>query len=178
MGREHRTGRHASLVKPSPSGREQGEQLGSPALGCATLTQGERELASARSAGFTLLEVLVAFVIAALALGVLFQGGIGGLTTANAAARYDEALSRAQSHLALASVGPDFQAQDRQGEEGNGYHWHLRIQLLAQAAGPDPSKPAPALYGIAIGMDWRDGPHPRSLALQTERLGTAPPPPP
>ena len=129
-------------------------------------------------AGFTLLEVLVAFIIAALALGVLFQGGIGGLTTANAAARYDEALSRAQSHLALAGVGPDFQAQDRQGDEGGGYHWHLRIQLLAQAAAADPTKPVPALYGITVAMAWPDGQHARSLTLQTERVGTAPPPPP
>ena len=57
---------------------------------------GLSEAAAGPDRGFTLLEVLVAFIIAALALGVLFQGGIGGLTTANAAARYDEALSRAQ----------------------------------------------------------------------------------
>ncbi len=146
------------------------------------LSQGERatwrEGAAGRDAGFTLLEVLVAFVIAALALGVLFQGGIGGVTTANAAARYDEALSRAQSHLALASVGPDFQAQDRQGDEGTGYHWRLRIQLLAQAAAVDRTKAVPALYAISVGMAWPDGLRTRSLTLQTERVGTAPPPPP
>ncbi len=131
-----------------------------------------------RDRGFTLLEVLVAFIIAALALGVLFQGGIGGLTTANAAARYDEALSRAQSHLALASIGPDFQPQDGQGDEGGRFHWHLRIQLLGLAAAMDPTKPVPALYGITIGMSWPDGLHTRSVTLQTERVGTAPPPPP
>ncbi len=137
-----------------------------------------RETTTRRDPGFTLLEVLVAFIIAALALGVLFQGGIGGLTTANAAARYDEALSRAQSHLVMASAGPDFQAQDRQGDEGGRYHWHLRIQLLGLAPAIDATKPVPALYGIAVSMAWPDGLHTRSLTLQTERVGTAPPPPP
>ena len=132
----------------------------------------------AEDAGFTLLEVLVAFVIAALALGVLFGGGIGGLNAVNAAARYDEALSRAQSHLAEASAGPDYQPQDRQGDEGGHYHWRLRVQQLATAAAADPTKPGPALFGISVAVSWPDGARTRSVALQTQRVGTAPPPAP
>ena len=52
--------------------------------------------------GFTLLEVLIAFVIAALALGVLFEAGVGALRGARAASRYEQAIARARSHLALA----------------------------------------------------------------------------
>ena len=132
----------------------------------------------AREGGFTLLEVLVAFVIAALAVGLLFQGGLGGLTAANAAARYGEALSRAESHLTLASIGPDYRPQDLQGDEGGGYHWHLRIQLLSLGAALDPAKPVPALYAIAVTMSWPNGAAARSVTLQTQRVGLAPPPPP
>src|SRR5712691_5454805 len=51
-------------------------------------------------AGFTLLEVVVALAIAALSLVTLFQTGSGGLFAADTAARIDEAIERAQSHLA------------------------------------------------------------------------------
>lgn len=127
--------------------------------------------------GFTLLEVLVAFIIAGLALGILFQGGIGGLTTAKVAARYGEALSRAESHLAMAGIGPEFQPQDRQGDEGGGYHWRLRIQPVAVGAA-EPGKPVPALYAITVNISWQEGPRSRVVTLQTQRAGIAPPPPP
>ena len=56
-------------------------------------------------AGFTLLEVIVAFAIASLALVGLFQAGSGGVFAVDTAARAEEALQRAQSHLA--AVGRD-----------------------------------------------------------------------
>ena len=54
--------------------------------------------------GFTLLEVLIAFVIAALALGVLFQGTAGSLGSVRVSGQYQEALSRARSHLEAAGL--------------------------------------------------------------------------
>jgi prepilin-type N-terminal cleavage/methylation domain-containing protein len=47
--------------------------------------------------GFTLLEVLVALVIAALALIVMFRAGGDGLVAVNTASRYEEAIQRAQT---------------------------------------------------------------------------------
>ncbi|MGA8379996.1 MAG: prepilin-type N-terminal cleavage/methylation domain-containing protein, partial [Stellaceae bacterium] len=57
------------------------------------------------AAGFTLLEVIVALAIASFALIGLFQAGSGGLFAVDTAARAEEALQRAQSHLA--AVGRD-----------------------------------------------------------------------
>src|SRR5260370_42327973 len=53
-----------------------------------------------RENGFTLLEVIVAFAIAALALVGLFRAGSGGLFAVDTAARAEEAVQRAPSHLA------------------------------------------------------------------------------
>jgi prepilin-type N-terminal cleavage/methylation domain-containing protein len=53
-----------------------------------------------RSAGFTLLELVLAVAIAGLALIGLFQAASTGMFAVNSAARVDEAIDRAQSHLA------------------------------------------------------------------------------
>jgi len=58
-----------------------------------------------KSGGFTLLEVVVALAIAAVALVGLFRAGSGGLFAVDTAARAQEAVQRAQSHLA--AVGRD-----------------------------------------------------------------------
>src|SRR2546430_14279080 len=94
-----------------------------------------------RNHGFTLLEVVVALAIAGLALVGLFQAASGGLFAVDTAARAEEAIQRAQSHLA--AVGRD--AALVQGEftddDGGGYHWRLRVRQVATrqlvAAGPN-----------------------------------------
>ncbi len=134
-----------------------------------------------RDRGFTLLEVLVAFIIAALALAALFSGGLGGLQAAALSARYTEAVSRAESHLAAASLGDALAASDRQGDEGGGYHWHVRITQAA-AATPPPGAPRGtrtlALYVIRASVSWIGSGQSRSVDLATMRSASAPPPPP
>ena len=131
-----------------------------------------------RDGGFTLLEVLVAFIIAAFALGLLFQGGLGGLASATTALHYEEALSRAQSHLAAASLGDQLAASDRQGDEGGGYHWRVRVEPVARAAAVDTTKPVAALFEVGVEISWQEGRGTRRVTLQSQAVGTAPPPPP
>jgi general secretion pathway protein I len=117
--------------------------------------------------GFTLLEVLVAFVIAALALGVLFRGTLGGLRTAQVAGRYEEAVTRAQSHLAALTAG-GLTPGDRQGDDGNGFHWRVRVAPVGLAGAG-----ASALYAVGVSISWMDGSR-RSVELDSERIGLAP----
>jgi general secretion pathway protein I len=124
-------------------------------------------------AGFTLIEVLVAFVIAGLALAVLVNAGIEGLRASNLSVRYQEALARAQSHLAAAVDAS--QPGDRQGNEGDGFHWHVRTLPLAHivtASGPA------TLLAVTVAISWGRAPG-RSVQLDTEQvaggnLGAAP----
>ena len=127
----------------------------------------------APDAGFTLIEVLVAFIIAGLALAVLVHAGVEGLRASSLSAKYQEALARAQSHLAAAVDAS--QPGDRQGDEGGGFHWHVRTVPLAHittANGPA------TLLGVSVAISW--GPPPgRSVRLDTEQvaggnLGAAP----
>ena len=133
-----------------------------------------------RERGFTLLEVLVAFVIAALALAALFEGGLGGLRATAVSARYGEALARARSHLAAATQSADLAASDTQGDEGGGFHWRVRVTPLAIGT-PEPRAqpgPLPALFAVSAAVSWTESGRPRSVQLDTARAGTAPPRPP
>jgi general secretion pathway protein I len=125
--------------------------------------------------GFTLLEVLVAFVIAALALAVLAHAGLDGLYGAQLSSRYQEALARAKSHLA--AVGDTPTPSDLQADEGDGFHWHVRIVPLATTgaattigstltAGAAP--PPITLLAVSVAISW--GTPRRSVELDSERL--------
>ncbi len=129
-----------------------------------------------------MIEVLVAFAIAALALSLLVQGATGGLRAASVAGRYEEALSRARSHLA--AIGGALTPMDTQGEEGGvpdtaderKYHWHVRITPLASAVrGGDVIGGAPGvrttLYSVQVAISWQEGGRNRAVELDTKRLG-------
>jgi general secretion pathway protein I len=126
--------------------------------------------------GFTLLEVLVAFIIAALALGVLFEGSIGGLKSARVATHYEEALSRAQSHLAALLAQSGFHAGRQSGDDGGGFRWQTQVAPLAVAAVAGPGqKTRPVLYALRVTISWRMDGGKRSVTLRSERLGTTAP---
>lgn len=138
-----------------------------------------------RDHGFTLLEVLVAFIIAALAMGELFSVAASDLRAVDVAGRYEEALSRARSHLA--AVGPNgaLTPGEQQGDDGGGYHWAVRIAVVTSApplpeptasALAAPAAPRAALYSVAAAISWREGDHSRVVRLATERVGPAPAP--
>src|ERR1700755_940187 len=83
-----------------------------------------------RDHGFTLLEVVVALAIAGLALVGLFRAGSDGLFAVDTAARVEEAVQRAQSHLA--AVGRDAALVEGEftGDDGGGFRWTLRVSPL------------------------------------------------
>ena len=130
-------------------------------------------------AGFTLLEVLIAFVIASLALSVVFGAGLESLRGVAIASRYEQAVSRARSHLDAA--GARLVVRDEQGDDGSGFRWHETIRAVETSRLHEGSTPAtrfgaPAtltLYAITARITWRDGKSAREVRLDTSRLGAA-----
>lgn len=129
--------------------------------------------------GFTLLEVLVAFAIAGLALVVLYDQGVTALVATRASSSYLEAVSRARSRLA-ALGGADLAAGERQGDDGGGYHWHTRIAPLGSLPPPRQARPGAAfasgtaLYQVSVEVSWDGAARPRHVTLETQLLGPAP----
>lgn len=140
-------------------------------------TSGEMA-AEPRDGGFTLLEVLVAFVIAAPALALLFGQGVQSVTAAQAAARYREAISRAQSRL---DALPDqaLVAGVRDGEDGHGFRWRTWIAAAASIPAQRQVPPGSAyaagttLYDVTVEVSWSGGASRRAVTLGTRRLGPA-----
>jgi general secretion pathway protein I len=129
--------------------------------------------------GFTLLEAIVAFAIAALALGILFRAATGGIVAVATAGRYEEAVSRAKSHMAaIGHDGPLGETQT-EGDDGGGFHWRIRIVPLASAnAGGNqpapflqPASRKPTLFSVEVGISWTEGGRHREFLLQSQRLG-------
>jgi general secretion pathway protein I len=109
--------------------------------------------------GFTLLEVMVAFVIAGLATIVLLRAGFSGAQQDRAAAQIEDATARAQSRLASLGVLTPLRTEQLSGDDGGGYRWLVSIRLLQQS-GPL------ALYAITLTERFGG----RGVTLRTERL--------
>jgi general secretion pathway protein I len=127
------------------------------------------------ASGFTLLEVVVALVIASLALIGLFQAGAGGLFAVDTAARAEEALQRAQSHLAAVGRDAGLVEGDSSGDDGGGYRWRLRIQPVAQRPGVAADGVTPqttSLFDVEVSVSWQSQAHQRAVVLRTLRIGT------
>lgn len=111
-------------------------------------------------AGFTLLEVMVAFIIASLASIVLYQAGFNGAAETATAARYQEAVVRAQSRLASVGTLTALQPEQLSGDDGGGFRWQLTISA-EKSAGPL------TLYAVSLTESFGS----RRVTLTTQRLG-------
>ncbi len=125
--------------------------------------------------GFLLIEVLIAGLIAAMAIMAIMHAAIGGLVSSRVAGRYDEAIARANSHLATLSALPLVES-DRQGDESAGYHWHVRI---VSAGIVHPSHVLTAipigaitLYRISVSISWSESGRSRKIQLDSARLSS------
>ena len=124
--------------------------------------------------GFTLIEVMVAFIIAALALGVLFQAASSSGTAAHQAGYYEEAVSRAKSHMAMVGREADIAPGEREGDDGSGFRWRVKITPSAAAQPPQGSTPQNRLmlYNVEVSVSWSDGGRAHSVVLHTQRTGS------
>jgi general secretion pathway protein I len=124
-----------------------------------------------QSAGFSLLEILVAFSILALSLAVLMQIFSGGMRNTQAAASYSRAADLAES--VLTRVGVDLPLiQGAQNDNERGFHWDLYItpyQITVFVSPPQGLE----FYQITARVSWGDAHGAHSLELHSLRAAQA-----
>ena len=134
--------------------------------------------ARGRSAGFTLIETLVALAIVGMALGAVAGVFGNGLAAHETAAGAEAALALAEERLALAGVA-GLRPGNETGTFAERFAWQTTIAPYEEKDDRDlgltAAKSLPRLYRIAITVVWRDGHRERRLSLSTLRLGPATP---
>ncbi|MDR0479685.1 MAG: prepilin-type N-terminal cleavage/methylation domain-containing protein [Burkholderiaceae bacterium] len=122
--------------------------------------------------GFSLLEILVAFTIAALALGMIYQVMGNDARQTGGLAQRQRALALAQSLLAAYTVAPPQDVHDS--GESAGYGW--RIDSAPYPTPANSSNPqAPHLHELRAQVSWGNDAA-RSIELRTLRPERLPPP--
>lgn len=108
-----------------------------------------------RQGGFTLLEALVAFVILAMTMAVIYQAAGGSVRATVEGERQTYALVLAESVLNnYRSVPPG--GMVRSGELDNGYSW--RIEAAERPpAGEDRDQISWMLYDVQVQITWSSG---------------------
>ncbi len=114
----------------------------------------------------TLLEALVAFSIAALALAAMFQVFARGITAAALGEEYTQALAIAETRLALLALPGALERPAADGREHDKYRWRTSIRDYhgGQAAGGAPRLP---LKTVSVTVSWEHRGTGKSITLDT-----------
>jgi len=127
-----------------------------------------------REAGFTLIEIVVAFVMLSLVLATSYQIFTAGLQRAGDLEDSSRALLIAQSQIAQASLGEAFEEGTSSGESED-RRFRYTVQISAYDDGTDPSKKLETTYSpvrIAVRVTWSTaGAQERHLDLATLVVG-------
>ena len=118
---------------------------------------------SGRSAGFSLLEMVVAISILALALASLYQAAGGATRNVRTDERYAYAVELAQSVLANNAMVP-VSGVSAHGETAGGFKWRVQTTPVNLQRTP---LPAGSLQEIEVAVGWTDGRKQREVVLNS-----------
>ncbi len=120
-----------------------------------------------RQRGFTLIEVLVAFAVAALSLAALLQVFSTGLKNAATSKNYAQATMHAESMLAHIGVEEAISPGVRRGAFVDGYRWTVAVTPFDAAVATSLAQAFDVVVTVAWGQEGGAG---RSVSLRTLRL--------
>ena len=120
--------------------------------------------------GFTLLELLVAFAIMSISLGMLYRASGGGARSVVEMERYQGAIVLGGSLQSLRDSVPE-QGWNQAGVSA-GYNWAINCTPYATAIH---GHNVPPLHEIRIVIAWADADRKRQLGLNTLRPQRKPP---
>lgn len=125
--------------------------------------------ADARS-GFTLLEVVVAFMILGLAIAASFDIFSTGFRQSSAAERNVVAVIHAENLLATLGILAPLTTGESAGEIDDTYRWTLAVVPLEDGGALDPAEPRFRPARVEATVLWGDEDAPHSVTLTTHLL--------
>ena len=123
-----------------------------------------------RSRGYTLVEVLVAFMIMALALTVLLRIFSSGVRNVSVASAYAQAVLIGESRLATAGIDEGLAPGETSGVEGDGFHWTRRVTTYEPSVEYATHVKGTRAYFVTVTVTWPNGEKERSINLSTVKL--------
>lgn len=117
----------------------------------------------AMSAGFSLLEMVVAVAILALALGALYQAASGATRNVRSDERYAYAVELARSLLAANAKIPRG-GVSASGETASEFSWQVSTREIDLGRSALASA---SLHDIEVAVRWRDGGKSREVVLNS-----------
>ena len=123
--------------------------------------------------GFTLIEVLVSFVIVALAMSALLQIFSSGLRSGYIAEQYSAAVLLAESKLEAVGIEERLVEGETSGAFDNGFRWTVSVRAYDDGADADQPGTIEA-FAVAVTVAWDGSAGERSFELETLRLATGP----
>jgi general secretion pathway protein I len=127
-------------------------------------------VARRRQQGFSLLEVIAAIMLLAIAFMALMKVAGASISLTHNAAEHSEAAMRARSLLDSAFVGEPIKPGSSSGRFDQQFRWQLNVTPWDQAGVAAPDAPL-RLYQLDLDVLWGPPAHPRSAHFRTLRLG-------
>ncbi|MFI3137956.1 MAG: type II secretion system protein [Methylococcaceae bacterium] len=130
---------------------------------------------SGRERGFSLLEILVAFAILALSIGVLLNIFSRGLRTAIISEEYQQALAIAESQMARAGVEIPLAEGAASGDVDGKYTWSIVGSPYVLPTDQTNTQPAQiTAFTVQVKVAWQDGVDEKQVVLNSVRLAKVP----
>jgi general secretion pathway protein I len=123
-----------------------------------------------RQQGFTLIEILVAFMILTLALTVIFRIFSGGLRNLELSADYTRAALVAESQLAAAGVTIPLEPGETSGELDDSFSWQRIIETYQPWEKGKELSATMQGYRVTVNVDWERAGQKRRLSLSSIRI--------
>lgn len=130
-----------------------------------------------KQSGFSLLEMLIAFSILAVSLGILMKIFSSGITTAQVADDYTNAVQIANNLIAKAGIEKPLKSGEETGVENNFYHWRVRINPKTFISPELDLRGLPVeVFNVNVLVWWGDDFKTDDRVLELNTLKLAPPP--
>ena len=119
-----------------------------------------------------MLEILVAFSILAISLGILLKIFSSGLNTAMIAEEYTVATQIAESLMAKTGIEEPLVVGESSGTEVEKYYWRVTVENSSNPADDEESDDATELLAVQVTVQWGDDDRSRrGIELNTVKTG-------